>query len=278
MTTGVDFSRAVACFRFEAGGGSVEVTGIQVTPGGSGDWVNDLDSVSGVECWLDDGDGSFSSATDARVAFAGGSTTPMAMTFSPTVQIASGSTADIWVVLNVLATAGSSLPETFSLALAATSDVSTAGATTIALGSPPPNSNTLTIVVFAVSSFFPLAGPNQPITISGSGFMSPFIVEIGGSPCSGTAVIDASGTGVTGLFSPTGLSTGYHVVVIYSGNLPPYTLPQSYGIGTFGTGTDDTGSDESCSTDPQSGFAVLGVLGVILSRLGLSLTVNRRSA
>jgi hypothetical protein len=126
-------------------------------------------------------------------------------------------------------------------------------------------------IEFNVSGFNPasaLSVGGQPITISGSGFMAPFSVTIGGSLCAGTPVI-AGGTQVTGLSVPTGVGANLPIVV-RSGTLPPQTLTQTF---TY-TAPKDTGSPSSdaggsCSAAASPAWAQLLVI------LGLFAIVSR---
>src|SRR5690606_1811033 len=121
--------------------------------------------------------------------------------------------------------------DTFTLNLAQTADVSQTGAQTVLLSTAqPPNSAQLGIIDFFVTSFTPdndkLAG-GAPITITGSGFIAPFSVRIGGVLCTGTPAISGGGTTVNGLLVPAG-SGGSLPIEITSGGLPPEVITQTF--------------------------------------------------
>lgn len=230
----------------------VGVNALTLTGGGSGDLSSAVDGVSGVQLWLDDGDGVFSDASDTQLAQSGGGTTVL-LTPVPTLSIASNSSADLWIVLNLLDTAGagaSAAAHTFSLALADAADVSQSGAQSVALStSQPPASTMLSIIDFFVTSFSPdndrLAG-GAALTISGSGFIAPFEVSIDGVPCPGVPVINASGTEVTGLTVPPG-SGGNLPIEITSGGLPPEVISQTFSYKLKVDGGSDSGGGSGCS-------------------------------
>jgi MYXO-CTERM domain-containing protein len=217
-----------AQFRLHALNGPVDVTGFTLTTAGTGDWTSDVDATSGVQIYRDNGDGIFSAA-DALLFQGGGGATVNA-TFTSVLDLEVGETADLWVIIGLTANAGSgnsAAPETFSVSIANTTDV--VATETAVFGTLPPNGITVGAIEFGVATFAPLN--DQPaggasITISGSGFIDPVIVTIGGTPCIGTAVV-TGGTSVSGLTVPMGAGTDLEIV-IQSGTLPPQTLSQTF--------------------------------------------------
>src|SRR5690606_32259390 len=109
--------------------------------------------------------------------------------------------------------------DTFVVSIAATVDVNSSA--NVVLGSPAPVGVSVGAIDFGVTSFVPgtdLQAGGKPITITGSGFVAPFTVKIGGVTCPGTATI-SGGTQVTGLSIPAG--TGQNLPIeISSGNMP----------------------------------------------------------
>jgi hypothetical protein len=94
-----------------------------------------------------------------------------------------------------------------------------------------------------VSSFTPLSDVSAggaTITVEGTGFVAPFMVQIGGVICPGTSQI-SRGTQVTGLMVPPGSGSGLPIV-IYSGTHPALTLPQTFSY--TGGGFSDLEYDE----------------------------------
>jgi hypothetical protein len=147
------------------------------------------------------------------------------------VTVANSATRDLWVVLDVLATAGlgAAVPDSFQTVINATADVDAPGGIAVLMGTPAPQSNVLRLVDFFVSSFDPVAdlpGGGKDITILGSGFMAPIIVLIDGIVCPGTAVING-GTQVTGIQVPPGTGLD-RPITVKSGQLDEETLSQTF--------------------------------------------------
>jgi MYXO-CTERM domain-containing protein len=255
-----------AGFRLNALNGATTVNGIDLTTAGTGDWSSDVDSASGVQVYRDDGDGVFDITNDVLLAQSGGSAL-VTVTFTTPLNLAAGEIADLWVVIGMTATAGQGIaatPETFSLAIANTTDVGASAP--VEFGMPAPNGITVGAIEFNVTNFDPasgLAAGGQALTISGSGFMPPFSVTIAGTPCLGTPVI-AGGTQVTGLTVPTGFGIDLPIVV-QSGDLPPQTLTQTFTY-TAPKDAGGTSKDEgsSCSAGNSPAWALtLAVLGLL---------------
>jgi hypothetical protein len=260
-----------AQFRLNALNGATTVNGLTLTTGGTGDWSTDVDSTSGVQIYHDDGDGVFDAGTDALLDQAGGAAV---VTTSFTLSLTTGEIADLWVVIGLTASAGQGIaatPETFSVAIANTTDVSATAP--VAFGMPAPNGITVGAIEFSVTSFDPasgLAAGGQALMITGSGFMAPFSVTIGGTPCLGTAVI-AGGTQVMGLSVPPGFGTNLPIVV-HSGDLPPQTLTQTFNY----TAPKDNDPPKSDDGGCQSGTGTLPLVALIVAALVAGLSLGKR--
>jgi hypothetical protein len=223
---GVAFGHSLGLFRFAATNNNVTINAMTLTTTGSGDWAADLTSV---ELYADNGNGVFDAAIDTLVFSGAGTSGTTVCTLSSAVNVANGANVDIWVRLNVAATAGASVPETFIASIANTTDVNVTGGT-VAFGAPAPTTNSLGVVMFFVTTFTPafdLQTGGAAITITGSGFLAPITCTIGGAVCSGTAVIAAGGTQITGLTVPPGTGTG-KVIVLTNGPLGAKTLTQTF--------------------------------------------------
>jgi hypothetical protein len=260
-----------AAFRLNALNGGCTVNGITFTTGGTGDWSSDADATAGVAVYRDNGDGVYSATDDTLLGETGGASPLVTTSFN--LMLATGEIADLWVVIRLTGTAGQGVaatPETFIVSI---NDPGTDVSATIpaTVGMPAPVGVAVGAIEFNVSGFNPasaLSVGGQPITITGSGFMAPFSVTIGGSLCAGTPVI-AGGTQVTGLSVPTGVGANLPIVV-RSGTLPPQTLTQTF---TY-TAPKDTGSPSSdaggsCSAAASPAWAQLLVI------LGLFAIVSR---
>nr|MBP9893555.1 IPT/TIG domain-containing protein [Planctomycetota bacterium] len=255
---GTAFGYTLAQFRLTAANAAIGVTGLNLTSGGSGDFVNHLDPATGVQLYADNGNGVFDAGLDTLLYSGAGVTGLNVCNFTSTLNVNNSSSADVWVRLNVLASAGGSTPETFRLVVLSTSDVSVVGGVTVLFGTPTPDSNTLGVVTFNIATFTPNNGPQvggTAITITGSGFTLPFTCTINGTLCTGTPVITGGGTQVTGLLSPAGSGSNLPIVVT-SGSLPSRTLTQTWSyfggssIGSGGGG--GGGGGGGCSTESGS--------------------------
>lgn len=273
--SGTALAHVIAKFEMTASNNDVQVSGVTLTTAGSGDWTTDLDAVSGVEVWQDDGDGVFDATTDTSLFSGAGSATVNAA-FSSNVTVGNASSETLWVRLNVLATAGSGLssPIDFSLSVANAGDVN-AGGTTVLLGTPVPDSSVLKVVDFFVNSFTPLTDVQTggaAITIGGSGFEAPLTVTIGGVVCPGTP--NVTPTQVTGLVVPPGSGSNLPIVVT-SGTLAPQTLSQTFDYpgGIVSGGGGGGGGGGGCVGNANTSWALLlGVLGA----LALAASFRRR--
>lgn len=261
---GAAFGYTLAQFRLTASNANVSVSGLSLTSGGSGDFVNHLDATTGVELYADNGNGVFDAALDTLLFSGGGVTGLNVCNFTSPLAVNNSTSADIWVRLNVAASAGGSTPETFRLVVLSTSHVAVSGGVTVLMGTPAPDSNTLGVVIFNVTSFTPNNGPQAggtAIIITGSGFTLPFTCTINGTLCTGTPVIAAGGTQVTGLISPAGSGSNLPIVIT-SGSLPPRTLTQRwsyYGGSSIGSGGGGKkGGGGGCSTGSESAWLLAG--------------------
>lgn len=273
---GVAHSALLAQFRFSAMNGDFEVAGINLSTGGGGDWVNNLDAASGVELYHDDGDGTFDDTSDILLFSGPGNTPSMSAAFVSNLVVNSGESEDVWMALNFTSTAGGSPSEQFEAGIAAAGDVLTAVAPgNVSLGTPHPESGTIDIVFFQVTSFSPLSGAESggaSITIDGSGFGPSPSVWIDGILCPGSPVVNTGGNQITGLVVPPG--TGSNLPIeIETNELGVKTLSQTftYNPPGGGNGDDDDDEDEYCSTVAGGeSFLLAGILAV------LALTLYRR--
>ncbi len=257
---GVAAGYTLARFLLSAVNDNVTITGVNLTTGGTGTWSTDVDNVQVFE---DDGDGVFG-ASDTLL-FQGAGAAVITATFTTPLIMPVTSTTELWVRVNLSATAGigaTATPETFNLSIAAITDVN--ASTPVILGTPLPASATVGAIEFEVASFTPpndLPGGGKAIVITGKGFMSPFTVTIGGAVCPGTALITLNGTNVTGLTVPGGSGQGLPIVIT-SGTLAPQTITQTFSYGKVsdigGTGGDSGGG--GCSTGGKHGWLMLALL------------------
>ncbi len=268
---GTAFGYTLAQFRLTAANAAIGVTGLNLTSGGSGDFVNHLDPATGVQLYADNGNGVFDAGLDTLLYSGAGVTGLNVCNFTSTLNVNNSSSADVWVRLNVLASAGGSTPETFRLVVLSTSDVSVVGGVTVLFGTPTPDSNTLGVVTFNIATFTPNNGPQvggTAITITGSGFTLPFTCTINGTLCTGTPVITGGGTQVTGLLSPAGSGSNLPIVVT-SGSLPSRTLTQTWSyfggssIGSGGGG--GGGGGGGCSTGNETSAYWLAALALMFA-------------
>ncbi len=175
---------------------------------------------------------------------------------NPTINM--NTNEDLWVVLNVLASAGASPSETFSSQIAAPADVnSLTGGGQVLFGTAAPTAATLKVITYAFTSFTPvtsLPAGGGAITITGSGFALPVTVTIGGVNCGGGAVVNAAGTQITGLTVPAGAGQNL-AIVLTTNNLPAKTLSQTFSYGTSGV----TGGGGGLSGGGGGGGCVVGL-------------------
>ncbi len=269
-------THTAAQFAFTASNNPSVLNGITLTTSGTGTWNVD---VPAVEIYQDDGNGVYDVA-DTLIFTGAGATPTIACTFTSAVNIANGATVSIWVRLGFSATAGASVPETFAVSIANAADVSVTGATAL-LGTPAPTSNNTSVVMFFVTTFAPafdMQTGGAAITITGSGFLSPVTLTIGGAVCPGTAVIGAGGTQITGLTVPPGTGTN-KVIVLSNGALGAKTLTQTFdyaGGSIIGTGGGGGGGGGSGCEANDAGAAWLAALALLA--VAASLSLRRRIA
>jgi hypothetical protein len=273
---------ALGQLRFGATNNVVDINALTLTAGGTGDWVNDFAAGTGVQLWLDDGDGVFSSTGDQKLAEAGGSA-GVVLGITPALTIQHATTRDVWVVVNLLDSAGvgaAAAPDTYTLSLTGPGSLNITGTPNIVFSTTaPPNSASLSIIDFYVTDFQPpkdlLAG-GAAITMTGSGFMSPVTVKIDGVVCPGTAVVSGGGTQISGIFVPPRIAVAKNLPIeVTSGTLPPEVLTTH----TFEyTVKDSSGGKRSdggsgCAGGDSAWAAMLGLLAL----LG-AVAVRRRTA
>jgi hypothetical protein len=244
------------------------VSGIKLTTGGNGNWAQNVDPSKGVEVYADNGDGAFDAAD--TLLFSGRATLPVVdCVFGSNVNIGIGGHADLWVVMNVLGTAGANPAETFTLKVAGTADVSMSPADAYRIMGAALPVSTLRVVDFNLNGMTPSASEvtgGLPITIYGSGFAEPAVVTIGGVVCPGTAVVNSTGTQITGLFVPAGTGENLAIVVDTNG-LGPKTMSQTFSYSEVRTDVKEQPA-ESCTVAIGGSMAMLApaALGLIALR------------
>ncbi|MCC6574172.1 MAG: IPT/TIG domain-containing protein [Planctomycetes bacterium] len=261
--TGADFSYVLAKFRFTVAGAPATLSGLHFTSRGSADMATDLRGGNGIEAWLDNGNGVFEGG-DTQLCSANGGTPMSHLPFDAPVEIPGGTTRDIWIVLNVVAWAGGSVPDTFQLALEYPADVDAGGGYVFFPMEQAVVSNTLSVVMFAVEQLTPQLGSGnggEAIVVRGSGFSLPAKLSIGGKACPGHAVVTADGRQITGLFVPPGQGRNLEVT-LKTGGLEEKKLPMafSYNEGDIITAFDHT---STCSV----GAGALPVVAVVMLAL-----------
>jgi hypothetical protein len=262
IKAGAAFTRPLGKFLFTAVNNEYVVNSITFTTGGNADWAADLDPASGVQVYRDDGSGSFDPATDQLLFEGPGAVTVLAAFTSPLVVPNAGEVS-LWFVVRGTAATGAgttNAPLSFSVRIAVAGDIGTTG--TRVLGMPLPDSATLGVIDFAVTSFSPLidapAG-GAAITMDGHGFLTPLTIRIGGALCPGTAVVVA-GTRVTGLQVPAAAAGSGIPIEVASNLLEPQTLTQTF---TYGFRS-KTPSGGGCAVGGGAGLAAgLGLLGLL---------------
>ncbi|MBK9973678.1 MAG: IPT/TIG domain-containing protein [Planctomycetes bacterium] len=268
------FTVMVGQFRLSASNANFTVAGFTLSTSGNGNWAANLDAATGVQVWRDDGDGSFN-ATDTQLFAGAGATPSVSCVFGSNLTINMNTNEDLWVVLNVLASAGASPSETFSSQIAAPADVnSLTGGGQVLFGTAAPTAATLKVITYAFTSFTPvtsLPAGGGAITITGSGFALPVTVTIGGVNCGGGAVVNAAGTQITGLTVPAGAGQNL-AIVLTTNNLAAKTLSQTFSysnvvvIGGGGGGRGGGGGGGCAATAAAAPAAMLLPLCIALYR------------
>lgn len=286
---GEAFGHTIAVFRFQAENDDIDIAGLNLTTGGTGDFFTDLDVASGIELYLDSEflplapkDGLYTPGVDILLGQTGGNypITSVPFNVSGPIVVPNGTSVDIIVRFNILATAGGSLPETFRCSIANPTDVLTAGSNAVILGIPAPNSNTVGVIIYFVSSFAPavaLRGGGAPITIIGAGFTPPFSCTIGGIPCPGNPVINSDGTGVSGLFIPAGNGLDLPIVVT-TGALGSRLAPMRFSYATATTLNEKEAriSNSFCAVNDSGPGAALAAMLAFAAMLAVASRVARR--
>jgi hypothetical protein len=272
--TSTAFTHTLACLRLSASNDNFTLSGVTLTLGGNGDWVN---NVTQLRVYNDDGN-AILDAGDTQLFAGSPGVSAINCAFSTNLVVTNGTHEDLWVVIDVAATAGGSPSETFTAEIASAADVQQVGAGNVLIGSLTPISGVLHVIVFAVTSFTPVqdvfAG-GATITITGSGFATPITCTINGVPCTGTAVADATGTTITGLRVPQGSGSNL-TIVLTTNNLGPKTLTQtfSYQGGVTKGGNGGGGGGGGCASSATGGVAwLLAAAGLLALR-----AARRRSA
>ena len=274
LEAGLSTQHELLALQFTASNGGENVNGMTLTTSGSGNWVSDLAASNGVEVYLDsDTSGDFDAASDSLLASLGGVNGSLPISFTSPVVLANGGSALVFVVINVLPTAGQSVPETvhtFQASIALTSDVSVQNVgTRVLFGTPTPSSANLSVVQWSVESFTPLrsvllTGGND-IVITGGGFTQPVSLTIGGVPALGFGVVNAEGTEITGFTVPEGQAPNLTnlEIVLTTGALGNRTLGYTFNYGPA-SGSGGGGGGCAVSEDSDSSTVIWAMLAVSL--------------
>ncbi len=251
VSGGVSLQVPISCFRFAAIGGAADVTNIVFSTRGTGDWVNQLNTSSGLSVFLDDGDGVFASGQDTLLFQGSGASPTRTCALTPAMNIPNSTFRDLWIVVNLLPSAGTTPPSTFAADIASGGDVTVAqAASVITFGAPPPDGSLLEVVLFSITNLSPLSGRGgQQLVLTGSGFVAPVSIIIGGVPCGGTVVISADRTTVTGLWyvGKSGGEVPNQVVTVSTGLSGLVTTPFLFTELSDVDGNGGTQDDGGCS-------------------------------
>lgn len=242
------------------------VDGITVTVSGTGDFASDLDPSTGLSVWLDDGDGSFSSTLDTNLGSTGGASPTISVNFTSTLTVPGATSVELWVVGDFLASAGASVPDTYQVSIASTSDVNAQGPATVSLGTPAPNSASLSVVIFFVTTVSSPGFQGDGVSLIGSGFTTPISLSIDGIDL-GTASVYSGNTIATGWVVPDlGSNDGSFDVVVTTSLLGPITLTQQF---NYRAGKPGGRTGNNCSTSESGGSwlfpALLGALASLFA-------------
>jgi hypothetical protein len=271
----------VGKFELTALNSDVTVNGFVLTAGGTGDWSSDVDPLSGVEVYRDNGDGAFDSGVDTLI-FQGGGGSTINVQFNTAIHMPITSKELLWVRIGLTSSAGmgqSQVPETFTLQIADVNDV--AASAPAIMGMDLPVATPLGAIEFRVDNFDPtrdrpLGG--RAITITGSGFVTPVRVLIAGVVCPGSPVISPDGMTITNITVPpvtTGGETRNLPIVVESGKLPPQTLAQTFEYRTS-DGDSSSGGGGGCSSGSGSPWPLLAGMFALLA-IGATRVARRRA-
>ncbi|MCB9933668.1 MAG: hypothetical protein H6841_09625 [Planctomycetes bacterium] len=189
LQSGTAFDHPMCAFRAQATGGDVTLYGLRLTVAGSGSFTSDVSSMS---IWLDDGDGAYSASSDQSLWSGTAASPTIDITFPSALTIANTNAEDLWIVASFVSGAGSSLGKSYQVSVASAADVSVDAASTVNLGSPAPQSATVTLIYFEVTSV--INNANTYMSITGSGFTPPVKVFVGGVQIQGTIQVNAAQT------------------------------------------------------------------------------------
>src|SRR5690606_24217709 len=145
----------VGHFRLMALNDAVTVNGFTLTTGGTGDWNTDVDAATGVEVYLDDGDGAFDAGADSLLFQGGGGATVNCLFTSP-LNMPITTEADLWIRVGLTDVAGTGAVTDANTYTAEIADIADVNATSaVVLGTPAPATAELGAIAFNVSSFSP---------------------------------------------------------------------------------------------------------------------------
>jgi hypothetical protein len=136
--------------------------------------VTGVANISAVTCRLDDGDGIYAAGNDTEVWLGTPGQPNTNVSLGVPITIAGGSFADLWIVLAFSAGAGSSLGESYTVALGPTIDISSSASSVIVLGQP--QSSPVNLIEFSAT----VVGMCTGLSIRGSGLTPPFTLTIDG--------------------------------------------------------------------------------------------------
>jgi len=256
--TGAPFTFPLGVVRLSVANGDATVTGINFSVAGTGEWFINIAQTNGVELWLDDGNGNFEATTDTLLYSGGGNNPQVQTVFNQPVVIPNSQYRDVFVMLNVLGSAGGSIPQTYRMSVANATDVSVSGGASVAMGMPAPVSRELSVVDFRVVSMTPLSSFNPggaTITLNGSGLIGTTALLIDGVPCGGTPVVSVDGTSVTGFIVPRGKG-GAKTVELVTSLIGTETLNFSFTY--LGGAPLDGGGSSSVNTPSASSCSLVG--------------------
>jgi len=279
LFAGTAQTHVLGAFRMEASNDTATINGFTLTLNGTGTWNLDLAQSNGVQVWLDDGNGSFDAAADELLFSGTGQAPSIPCLFSMPLIVPNSTFVDFFVVINILPSAGGSIPDTFSASIAQTLDVNAGAGTAVARGMPEPVTGTVNVLDFRVTTISPLSDfveGESPMTLVGSGLLKVTALRIGGIPCGGTPVHAADGTSITGFRVPRGKGSGL-AIELTTDYLGTITLNQKFNYLGARPITGGGSSSVSVGTCAQNEFG--GNLWLLLAPLAaMALFLRRREA